>query len=227
LYNNNGKAVSLVNLTIYGSKDRDGNFNIDTRQLFAILQTGSILLGCFEKWNAITMNQTVSKLGSQLYSKIFTKVLDKMFAVNLDPIKADKINFITAKFFLLNVLGKSNSETVTNLAYSVCQNNTTRATILAFEAGLPQTMYNRLDDFIQAISLHVDGCHSLTVRTFLDSYIKMYGMSAIFALEYFPFFCHMLFSVAVGAHLNSEYLIENLIGKDLDKFYNEVSNIIR
>jgi hypothetical protein len=227
LYNNGGKPVSLVNLTNYGVKDREGNFNIDTRQLYACLQTGTILLGCYEHWNAITMNQNVCKLGSVLYSKIFSKVLDKMFAINLDPIKADKIRFITAKFFLLNILGKTNGETVNNLAYAACQNGTTRNTIVNFELSLPSNAYNRLDDFLNAISQVVEGCHTLTVRTFMDSFIRMYGSSTIFALEFFPYFCHMLFSVAVGAHLNAEYLIENLVSKELDKFYNEVSNIIR
>jgi hypothetical protein len=227
LYNNNGKAVSLVNLTNYGTKDRDGEFHIDTRQLFAVLQTGVVALGCYENWNAISMNQSVGKLGALIYSKIFSKVLDKMFAINLDPIKSDKVKFITAKFFLLNILGKSNGESVNNIAYSVCQNETTRSTIMAFDQSLPTTAYHRLDDFINAISINVEGCHTLTFRTFIDTYIKMYHFSSIFALEYFPYFCHMLFSVAVGAHINSEYLIENLVGKDLDKFYNEVSNIIR
>jgi hypothetical protein len=227
LYNNNGKPVSLVNLTNYGAKTKEGEFVIDTRQLFAVLQTGTVLLGCYENWNAITMNQTVSKLGASIYSRIFSKVLDKMFAVNLDPIKADKVKYITSKFYLLNLLGKSNGETVSNIAYSTCLNGTTRTTITAFEQSMPENSYARLDNFIQAIATVLEGCHTLTVRTFLDTYIKMYGTSAIFALEYFPYLCHMLFSVAVGAHLNSEYLIENLIGRELDKFYNEVANIIR
>jgi hypothetical protein len=227
LYNLNGKPVSLVNLTNYGNKDKNGEFHIDTRQLFAVMQTGVVTLGCYENWNAISMNQSVAKLGASIYSKIFSKVLDKMFAVNLDPIKADKVRFIASKFFLLNVLGKTNGETVNNIAYGNCLNGTTRTTILAFDQSLPQTAYKRLDDFINAIAQTVEGCHTLTIRTFLDTYIKMYALSAIFALEYFPYFCHMLFSVAVGAHINSEYLIENLVGKELDKFYNEVSNIIR
>lgn len=227
LYNYDGKVISIVNLTTYGAKTKEGEFHIDTRQLFACLQTGSIILGCYENWNSITMNQTIVKLGALSYAKIFTKVLDKMFAINLDPIKADKAKFIAAKFFLTNMLGKSNGETVNNLAYSTCLNGTTRATILSFENSLPENAYNRLDDFINAITIALEGCHTLTIRTFLDTYIKMFGISSIFALEYLPYFFHMLFSVAVGAHLNSEYLIENLIGKDLDKLYNEVANILR
>lgn len=228
LYNIKGNIASLVNLTNYASYNKINNeFNIDTKQLFACLQTGTVLLGCFENWNSITMNQSICKLGASLYTKFIFKILDKMFAINLDPIKSDKLKFVIAKFFLINILEKSNTETINNMAYSCVSNNTSKNTIIAFEEGLPQNIYVRLDDFIYGLSINIDGLHSLTIRTFIDTSIKMYGTSTLFALEFFPMFCHMLFSVAVGAHLNSEYLIESLMGKEIDRFYNEVANVIR
>lgn len=227
LYTYDGKVVSLVNLTTYGSRTKEGFFDIDPRQMFACLQTGSVAIGCYQNWNAISMNQTVAKLGALIYAKLFSKVLDKMYAVNLDPIKADKVRYAAAKFYLLNVLGKTQSESVDAYAYSTCANGTTKNTISAFEQTLPAKAYQRLDEFIHALSVSIEGASSLTIRTFIDTHIKLYGTSAIFSLEYFPYFCHMLFSVAVGAHLNAEYLIDSMVGKDLDKFYNEVANILR
>lgn len=228
LFTVNNKVVSLVNLTNYGvmSKTKE-EFAIDTKQLFACLQTGSILLGCYEKWNSIIMNQTICKLGALLYTKFLFKVFDKMYAVNLDAIKSDKLRFVCAKFFLLNLLGKSDSESVNNMAYSCISNNTSLTTVKIFENSLPTNTYRRFDDFLKALKGNVDGFRTLSIRTFLDTSLRMYGVSTLFALEFFPMFCHMLFSTAIGAHLNGEYVLESMLGNDIDRFYNEIANIIR
>lgn len=226
LYNDRGNVVAIVNFSNYVSKTQDGLLHGDTRQIFACLQTGSILLGCFEKWNTITANQEVCKLGTLMYTKMFTKVLDKMFAVNIDSIKSDKVKFIAARFFVTTLLGKPFTDSTMNLCLSVC-NSTTKATMMSFSDSLNEEAFTRLDKVIELIAENIDGCSALTIRTFLDSFMRMYGTSAIFALEYLPYFFHMVFSVAVGAHLNSEFVIEGLLGKDIDKLYNAVSNILR
>lgn len=226
LYNDRGNVVAIVNFSNYLSKTQDNIIHGDTRQIFACLQTGSILLGCYEKWNTLVSNQEICKLGTLMYTKIFTKVLDKLFAVNIDSIKSDKIKFIAARFFVTTLLGKPFTDSTMNLCLSVCS-NTTKNTIISFSDTLKEESFERLDKVIELISENIEGCSALNVRTFLESFMRMYGTSSIFALEYLPYFFHMVFSVAVGAHLNSEFIIEGLLGKDIDKLYNAVSNILR
>lgn len=161
-----------------------------------------------------------------MYAKMFVKVLDRMFAVNLDNIKADKLKFIAAKFYIMKLLGKSWNESAINTALTVCS-NTTRNTILNFSKELDDAAFDRLDKVIELISEVVDGCSGLTVRAYLDTWMRLYGTSTIFALEYLPLFFHTIFSVAVGAHLNSEFVLESLLGKDIDRLYNTVSSLLR
>ena len=226
LYNDQGKVVAIVNFTNYVSKTVEDKLHGDTRQMFACLQTGSVLLGCFEKWNQIVSNQDVNKLGALMYAKMFVKVLDKMFAVNLDNIKADKLKFIAARFYVQKLLGKPWNETALNTCLTVCS-HTTRNTIINFNNELNDKDFTKLDKLIEMIAMRIDGCSGLSIRAFLDTYMRMFGTSTLFALEYLPMFFHAIFSVAVGAHLNSEFMIESLMGKDIDKLYNVVSNIIR
>ena len=226
LYKDQDKIVAVVNFTNYVSKTMDDTLHGDTRQIFACLQTGTITLGCFHKWNQIVSNQEVNKLGALMYAKMFVKVLDKMFAVNLDNIKADKLKFIAARFYIEKLLGKPWSESAMNTCLTVCS-NTTRNTIISFNNELNPKAFDRLDNLIEMISERIEGCSGLTIRAFLDTFMRMYGTSAIFALEYLPLFFHAIFSVAVGAHLNSEFMIESLMGKDIERLYNAVSNIIR
>lgn len=228
--NNKGDVIVVVNLTNHGrvNKDSEDYLDIDTKQLFSLLQTGTAMYSCFEKWNSISMNQTMCKQGSMLYSKMFNKIMDRMYAVNINPIKSDKIHYISAKFFLLNMMEKSaSSDFINNIAYSCCSNGTTRSTIDNFNDDIDPEAFKSFDKFIKEVSILIEGFGSLTIRTFLDSAIKMYGTSTILAWEYYPMFLHTIFSVCVGAHMNSEFIFENLWGKDADNYYNEFVNITR
>lgn len=222
------QPTALFNLTPYGVlTKKSGEMHIDTRQLYAMAENATITLGCFKNWNALTMNQAVLKQGAMMYSKIFCKVLDKMFALNLSVIKSDKVRYYAAKFFLINIMEKPQGSTVDSIAYNCCVGGTTMATIRNDESTFPQGAYESYETFIKALSESIEGFGNLSVRNYLDSYIKMYGPSTVMALEYFPAFCFMIFSAVVGAHLNAEFVLVNLLAKDMDKFYNDVANIVK
>lgn len=222
-----GKVSCIANLGLYGVKRQDGLFDIENRALYSLLQTSTIFLDCFQHWNSITVNQALLKDGALMYSKIFTKVLDKMFAVNLNSTKTDRVRFATAKFFLINIMEKSNSTLVDNIAYAATTGKTLKNTVLQFSDDFKPESYQSLDLFIHELSKRVDGLYNLTVREFLNQFMKMYGASTIFALDFFPFFCHMIFSSMIGAHFNNEYIIENVVGKESIEFYNSLAVLIK
>lgn len=223
-----GKPICVFNLTLYGIMNKDkSNFNINTRQLYTLMQSSSLTLGCMHKWNSITVNQSVLKLGASMYSKLFTKVLDRIFAVNLEPMKSDKIKYIAAKFFLINMMEKPESQTVNSIAYSCCTGGTTLNTIQMFDSTFNKESFKNFSTFIEELALKIDGFSTLTLRGYIDSYMRMYSLNALLALEYFPAFVHTVTCPIIGAHLNNEQIIESLLGKDMDKFYNEISNLIK
>jgi hypothetical protein len=223
-----GKPVCMVNLTSYGIMNKEKTrFDINTRQLYALMQSGTMALSCYEKWIQISVNQNILRLGAIMYSKLFTKVLDRMYAVNLDPTKSDKIKYVAAKFFLYNIMGKTKSSTVDSIAYSCCNGGTTLPTIQIFNDSFNENAYENLQTFIQELALKIDGMGELNLRSYIDNYMRMYDVSTLFSLEYFPAFAHMIGCVVVGAHMNRQPVIESLLEKELDKFYTELSNIIK
>lgn len=219
-------AVSNVTLLSTLNQERT-NLNINTRQLYTLMQTATITLGCLNNWNAITMNQNINKTGADIYSKIFTKVLDRMFAVNLDVNKTDKIKFIAAKFFLINILEKTNEGNINTVANACTSGTASLNTLLSFGQQFPKECFSSFDKFIETLSEQVDGLGELNLRNYLDNYMRMYGVSALLALEYFPAFVHMISAMIIGANLNAEHIIENLIGKIADKFMVELSIILK
>jgi len=81
---------------------------------------------------------------------------------------------------------------------------------------------------MQQLQLHVDGLGKLTTRGFLQTAMSMYQPSIELAFDYFPMFLHAVSSVVIGARFNNEFVLENVIGKEADQFYNEfVSSFMR
>ena len=225
LFSLGGNPVALVNLTNDG-RYSDKIFDIDNRTLFAHLQTGTILRECYFNWNKICMNSEITKNATIAYTKLFSKVLDKMYGITLNKQRVDCINYVIAKFFLHYQLEKAESDVTNNTAYLTCFNDTTKVTVSNADAEFPDEAYSNIDMFVQALAT-MDGLSKLTMRSFLEQWMVMYGDSTVLALEYFPFFCSMIFSSMIAAHVNKEFAIESVVNKETLLIYNEMARILR
>ena len=224
------KAIALVNLSRYGrlieSKGQK-EFVININTLYALMQAGTILIGCYNNFNRIKSHTELCRLGSLMYSRMLAKVLDKMFVIGLDPERMDNVRFLSAKFFLINLIGKKDSDIVNNIAYVSCEQSTPYNAILNFNERIPDTAYGDIFELLHCMRTNILGMQTLSIRSFLNAWMMQYDQSTLFALEYFPYFCHVILSVIVNAHLCREYLIENLIQKEADKFMNLLTTIIK
>jgi len=226
LYSLNGTPVALVNLSRDARKTKDGNIEIDNRTLFAHLQAGTILRECYYNWNKVSMNTEVLKSSMLVYTKLFSKVLDKMYGLSLNKLNVDKANYCIAKFFLTYVMEKAESETVNNMAYLACFNDSTKKTIMDTDMTFDDKAYKDFKSFIKELST-LDGLGKLNMRTFLQEWMILYGESTIISLEYYPLFCAMIFSSMLNAHVNKEFAIESVASKDSTQLYNELARILR
>jgi hypothetical protein len=227
LMNTAVKPIAIVNLSNDATMTKNGELEIDNRTLFALLQSGTILRECLLNWNKISIsNSVIAQEGCVAFSKLFTKILDKMYAINLDGMRSDIVRFITAKFFLLFHLQKSEGEVVNSTAYRAVINNTTRTTIFNCDSSFSEDAYSSIAKLIENMA-SLPGLNGLTFRKFIQEWMNMYNSSTILALEYFPLFCHMVFSAMIGAHINKEFIIESVASREVNELYNELSKILR
>ena len=227
LYNNDGNVTSIVNITKYASMSREGILDIDNRTLFALMQSGTISRELYFNWNKVNMNMEVLKLSSKIYTQLFSKVLDKLYGIGLNELHADQLNYVVSKFFLIHLMEKGKTQLVDDLAYNNCFNGSTKAGISDVDANFPDDAYDSLERFIEVISEELNGLSKLNMRTFLHEWMIMFGESTIMALEYVPALFTMVFSSMISAHINKEYIIENVVGNDTVKLYNKISNLFK
>jgi len=224
----NGRPVGVVNIRPYSTRDKNGNYNIDNRQLYALLECNYINLKIRESENSFTMNQTIAKLSTIIYVKLVNKVLDKMFGINLIPDRADQINYCVGKFFQLYVLGKKQSESVDNVAYSATFNNTDRNLVMNADSQFTDDAYTHFDAFIENLATNFIGLNKLNIRSFLDNWMIMFGENSVFSIEHFP---TMLTNVICGAifsaRINRDSVFENVVGREVNNLHTEICRVLK
>lgn len=220
-----GKARAVLNIKHYSTKDKAGNINVDTRTLFALMQSATILLDFYNEWNKYSNSVTICRLSTQIYVKLFNKILDKLYGVNLDIIKSDKINYIIAKFFLINIMGKTDNDTTRNIAYSVCK-TATKAIIEGVDSSFPTEYFKDFNYFIEGLS-KIDGLQKLNTRVFWEQWMLLYGESTIYSTEFYPSLTESIFSAMLSARINKEHVFESLIPSEILNLYNEIARLMK
>lgn len=224
---NNNKIIAIVMVDIYGTMSKEGNINIDPKKLYCIMESAYLAKVCITYQNQICTRNVIISNGSAVYSNMFTRILNKKYALNTDKNKLQKVLLLTSKFYLINLLGLTDSDMLFNYAIKNCVNGNPYLLKEANEA-LKDEDYKDLSTFIAALTkpeLNL-AMGDLTVRGYLEQYINMYDASALLALESFPYFLYNILSVTNGAYINNQYILEDIVDVNGAKIYAELMNII-
>ena len=221
LFNKGGRIYAFTNLSNVATKSRDDVYRIDTKALFVLLQSGTILARCFTKYNKLRVNSAFLKQGTIIYSQLVTKTLNKMFSLNTLPDKLEITHFLAGLFFLVNVVGLDyDSPNVAKYAVSACKNPNAIPINYVLNRYTADD-FKDINTFITALSKNESIYETLNTRNFVDNFIQMYSPNMLLSLEYLPIFLHNIFAVIVGAYVNNQNIIESTCGKEIDKLYKE------
>ena len=218
--------VSVVDISNFAHVAKEtGMIDIYPRTLFALCQNGFVLNELLNNWNKVTTNIGIVKHSSFIYSKLLGKIMDKLFAINIDKMKSDTVYYLLAKFFLVNMCGRMDNDTTDSIAYFSCFNGTKLEYIKQEEIALGENIYTDIFSFFDALS-SLKGMFDLNARTFVENWARLYGESTILALDYLPYFLATIFSVATSGNIAKDYIIESIVGKNINSVYNEFCKIV-
>lgn len=221
----NKEVTALVDISKY-AVIRGDEVSIFPKTLYGLLQNAAVLLELNKNWNKYVMNIEFIKNGAISYSKLVGKVLDKTFAINVEPVKSDIIHFYLAKFFLINMCGKQPSETIDTIASKACFNGTKMDMMLEEEKAFDENVYESIFNLFNNLK-KINGLENLKIRSFVENWVRMYGEGTILALDYLPTFVGMIFSVSIGAGLHRDYIIDSVSGRYNSRMLFEFSKLLR
>ena len=228
LVNNHGSITCIVNVSNYMTVNRNGIYNIEPKYLYSLMQGGTILATCYEKYSLMRNKASLIKLGSSMYSKLFVKIINKSQSLNITPAKIDIITFLSSMFFITNLLGRDEESLLDiNIRYALenCKNSSKMVIEDYMREFDFETDFKSLDVFIKAISEKIPGLEDLTVTAFTENYLTAYGANMLMGLEFLPTFIFNLGAIQTGSYLNNQSAIEKDLGSDIDKFISEFSTL--
>jgi len=238
-----GNAVGLNNYdrVIYMNMFRIGNWNAD-ESLYTGLAAETDLYSCLES-GVIAYRLTVQNMADKVFNdktilEYLCKIYSSLFAQALIKTKTtfggqdfqnDAAYFIIAKFFLLYVMGKTNSDVVDDYAYLAIKNRSSLVALKSYEET-SQIDYTSLSGFLNSFgqAFYND---NIKLMEFSNNWFKMYGEGTIYAVEYVPYLLHFLFaalhSASLGASSRLSFRLPDLQKMGLPKLYNAVIAAIR
>lgn len=227
----NGKTMlrTYVNLFKIGKWNVEKTeFHITPLDLYSCLESGvmSHLMLVDGKKDKVINNSTVLETSSRIYSNFFFKIIEKAKKSINSEFQQDLVLYFIAKFFLINVLEKPDGSLVDDIAYQAIKNRTTMSSIKNIEAA--NTIdFTSLKGFLETIGEFLD-FGKLTYLDLAINWAKLYGETTIFAIEYFPYLLHFLFSGLRGSHSISSQMARRRdeYDRDASRLYSAVISIL-
>ena len=207
---NTVKAIVFADL--YTHQLSDGTYKTDAKKLYCMMEAATIALGYLQNYKGLSNNATVINAGAEIYSNMVMRVLNKKYSL-IDKNKINAVLFLASKFYMISVLGLSDSDIVTNYAKKNLR-NANPMLIDNINSVFTEADFKDIATFVQALSNDTKnglGMQDLTVRGFIESFINMYDSASILSLELFPYYMYNIISVLNSAYINNQYVLEDMV----------------
>ena len=222
------KMVAYAFIDNYAKYNKkDDNYSIDPKKLYAILEGAYMALIIQQSFRVIARSNVACVEGGSIFAHTFVRPLNKIYALNVDKRVFTKMLYLAAKYYLINILGMPfNSDSVQNYAMTICEADSPYI-INEVDGAFKEEDYTNINSFITAIQNHAymisQSLASLTTRDYVYEFTKTYHPSMMFFLEHFTYFMFNVEAVTIGAYLNNQAVLENIVGKSGAKLYSLVA----
>lgn len=226
---NGNQLVAYVFIDNYVNNKTSESFDIDPKKLYCLLESAYMAMVIQKSFPVISRSNYACTEAASIYAHMFIRVLNKKYALNVDRRAYAKVLYLAAKFFMVNQLGLDPaSDTVNNYAIKVSE---TDSPIMMAELDRSFSNENSFKDLAAFITSLRESSYMITkslaelsVKEFITDFVSMYHSSAIMSLEHFAYFMFTVDSVILGAYLNNQAILEDIVGKSGAKIYTLIAN---
>jgi len=225
------KAIVFVNN--YGTISDKGAVNgghllsIPMKDLYVLLEGAYIALSYYDYANRIERSIGLMKFTNSVYTTMMSRILNKEFALSMDPDLFNQISFSISRFYLEKVWGVDNHDIIFNYACQVNLNMIKDSMIIIDDSYTQAGIENVSDliSFIRGISPRLD---KLTMRYFTECYINIYRAPALLSMDTLPYFLFTLSATYIGSFIVNQSVISDIVKntKGANIYYNELSKLV-
>lgn len=171
---------------------------------------------CTAKPTLITMNSALTSSGAKTFASLVNYVIDYIGKININVTSRNKSLYLAAMYYQVNLLGKDiDSKAVKEVALKISGISEREANVL--EIDYEEDSFDNIENFIALIneSLHIKG---LTIDTFIEKWMFLFGTGTVFGTELFVSFAQMITDAYVGAYINNQKTIEKVAKQNMVDF---------
>lgn len=175
----------------------------------------------------LLLDSTVISTGGTCFSRLFTYIIDRMYKVTSVPIIRNKIDYLAAMYYQINLLGKdpeseSSLRNIRNMAAKISNisDRDSRTVDISLESG----DFTDINTFAQCLT-RIFQFKELSAAAIIAKWMESFQPGTQFALEFFPSFSAMLTNAYVGGYLNNQNLIEKVTDRPLVEYCKNILKI--
>ena len=200
----NGTGYSLVN--------NGSAVNIFISYLIAA-RTAFILEA---KPQSLIGNSSLTQSGTRAFASLVNYVVDYIGKININVEAKNKSLYLASIYYQVNLLGKDiDFKSVKETAMKISGISERQANII--ELDYEKDSFDDIEKFIKLMQevVHVKG---LTIDTFIEKWMFVFGTGTVFATELFVYFAQMMSDAYIGAYINNQKTIEKVAKQDMIEF---------
>lgn len=230
----NGKKVAFIFVNNYGALTKsDVNsskkyLNISMKDLYVLMEGAYIALQYATYSNNIVKNMSLMSLSAIIYSSIWVRILNRNYAITMDPTVHANTVFAIARFFLERVwMYQGSREAIFN--YTVRTVKAVAKTLQKTDMVMMDDQYTQanietIEDLIKFIKELSPRFKDLSFRYFFECFVVMFKDPAVFGLESLPYFLFMVQATLLGSFLINSPVISDIIKniQGMNQFYPEL-----
>jgi len=229
-------------IAVFVNMYRIGNWSAD-ESLYNGVSPLTDLYTCLES-GVIGYKLLVQQMSDKVFNdknvlEYLIKVYTYMFSLAMQKTKttysgsefqADAAHFLIARFLLLNVLEKNDSDIVDDYAYLAVQNKSSIASLKSFEE-ISMIDYTSLSGFLKSFGQAFYNNEPVDLASFENKWLSLYGDATGLAIEFVPYLLHFLFATFHNATLGGTSRMvrraDELKKVGLTRLYAAVMNALR
>lgn len=198
-----GAYITYVFMDKYISMSRDGIMNLQAPILRDLLTGALIANGLKKNYEALSTNQYLQNMMTEIYTKFFTRILNRQFSIAADKITFDSIQYWINKFFLTRVFGANDSpeniEAISNKHFKYIDEMKYEELKQQYSEVNPQT----ISELLALVKSASPRMKALNLGVFLSDWINYYYVPSMLAVDNIEYLIFMTLTILAGNNIIS------------------------
>ena len=182
---------------------RDGIMNLQAPILRDLLTGALIANGLKKNYEALSTNQYLQNIMTEIYTKFFTRILNRQFSIAADKITFDSIQYWINKFFLTRVFGANDSpeniEAISNKHFKYIDEMKYEELKQQYSEANPQT----ISELLALVKTASPRMKALNLGVFLSDWINYYYVPSMLAVDNIEYLIFMTLTILAGNNIIS------------------------